>query len=67
MNSLSEQIKSAALNMGYEKCGIIKISDISGYEEKLTERIERIPETKIFIDSLTCRIHIHGQNPLLSV
>jgi epoxyqueuosine reductase len=30
MNSFTEQIKSAALNMGYEKCGIIKISDMSG-------------------------------------
>jgi epoxyqueuosine reductase len=63
MNSLSEQIKSAALNMGYEKCGIIKISDISGYEEKLTERIERIPETKPFYQNLYRFTHLQDTHP----
>jgi len=50
MNSLSSQIKSTALNMGYEKCGIIKISDMSGYAEKLTQRIKRIPEVKHYYE-----------------
>ncbi|EHJ00083.1 putative Fe-S protein [Clostridium sp. DL-VIII] len=48
MNSLALQIKEAALDMGYEKCGIIKISDIEGYSEKVDERIERVPVTKPF-------------------
>lgn len=51
MTLLAEQIKRAALEMGYEKCGIIKISDIDGYKEKLEERIERIPESKGFYQS----------------
>lgn len=51
MDSLSLQIKNAALDMGYEKCGIIKMSDIYGYEERLDERIERIPEAKGFYQS----------------
>ncbi|MDW8801775.1 4Fe-4S double cluster binding domain-containing protein [Clostridium sp. A1-XYC3] len=50
MNLLVEKIKNAALNMGYEKCGIIKISDMSGYEEKLNERIQRIPEVKPYYE-----------------
>jgi epoxyqueuosine reductase len=50
MNPLTAQIKSAALNMGYEKCGIIKISDMSDYEEKLNERIERVPEVKPYYE-----------------
>lgn len=37
MNSLALQIKNAALEMGYEKCGIIKMSDIDGYKERLEE------------------------------
>lgn len=48
MVSLASQIKNTALSMGYEKCGIIKISDISGYEEKLNERVNRVPDTKPF-------------------
>ena len=51
MNSLALQIKNAALEMGYEKCGIIKMSDIDGYEEKLDERIERTPQAKGFYQS----------------
>ena len=51
MNSLALQIKNAALEMGYEKCGIIKMSDINGYKERLEERIERIPEAKGFYQS----------------
>ncbi|WP_459481384.1 epoxyqueuosine reductase [Clostridium saccharoperbutylacetonicum] len=48
MTLLEDQIKNAALNFGYEKCGIIKISDIGGYKEKLDERIENVPEAKGF-------------------
>jgi epoxyqueuosine reductase len=51
MNSLASQIKNTALNMGYEKCGIIKISDMYGYEEKLDERIKKTPEAKGFYQS----------------
>jgi epoxyqueuosine reductase len=46
MESLLSQIKNAARSMGYEKCGIIKIADMSGYEEKLNERITCFPETQ---------------------
>ncbi|NSB13687.1 epoxyqueuosine reductase [Clostridium beijerinckii] len=48
MTLLADKIKSAALNFGYEKCGIIKISDIDGYKERLDERVERVPESKGF-------------------
>ncbi len=48
MTLLADKIKSEALNLGYEKCGIIKISDIDGYKERLDERVERVPESKGF-------------------
>ena len=63
MNSLSEQIKSAALSMGYEKCGIIKIADMSGYEEKLNERIKRIPEVKPFYEGFYRFAHLKDTFP----
>jgi epoxyqueuosine reductase len=52
MQSLSLQIKDTALNMGYERCGIIKIAGMSGYEEKLNERSEVIPAAKSFNQNL---------------
>jgi len=63
MDSLSYQIKSAALSMGYEKCGIIKISDIAGYGEKLNERIERIPEAKPFYESFNRFVNLDDTYP----
>ncbi|URZ18567.1 epoxyqueuosine reductase [Clostridium felsineum] len=63
MNSLAEQIKSAALHMGYEKCGIIKISDMLGYEEKLNERIERIPEVKPYYEDFYSFAHPEDTYP----
>ena len=44
--NLSAQIHDAALQFGYESCGIIKLSDINGYKKYLDERIAKIPESK---------------------
>lgn len=63
MNLLEEQIKSVALNMDYEKCGIIKISDMFDYEEKLNERIERIPEVKPYYQGFYRFAHLQDTYP----
>ncbi len=63
MESLAAQIKSTALNMGYEKCGIIKISDMAGYEEKLDERVERIPESQPFYGRFYRFAHLQESYP----
>lgn len=43
---VAQKIKNKAIELGYEDCGIIPISDMTGYKEKLTERILRFPEVK---------------------
>jgi epoxyqueuosine reductase len=63
MDSFSSQIKSTALNMGYEKCGIIKISDMAGYEEKLNERVKRMPESKPFYERMYRFTHLQETYP----
>lgn len=63
MTLLAEQIKSAALSMGYEKCGIIKVSDMLDYEEKLNERIERIPEVKPYYKGFYRFAHLQDTYP----
>ena len=63
MDSLASQFKSAALNMGYEKCGIIKISDMSGYEGRLNERIELFPEVKPHYEGLYRFAHLQEAYP----
>lgn len=46
MVDLELRIRNKAIELGYESCGIIKTSDMKGYREKLTERIEKFPEIK---------------------
>jgi len=42
MENLAQKLKEHALQMGYEKCGIIKIEDVSDYADKLKERMLRV-------------------------
>jgi epoxyqueuosine reductase len=63
MDPLALQIKNVALDMGYEKCGIIKVADMYSYEEKLDERIERLPQTKLFYDRYYKFAHIQESHP----
>ena len=42
MENLAQKIKNEASQLGYEKCGIIKISDVSDYADKLKERISDV-------------------------
>jgi epoxyqueuosine reductase len=37
-----------AIQHGYDNCGIISISDMLGYTDRLNERIEKIPQSKEF-------------------
>ena len=39
-------IVHSAINLGYDKCGIIPVSMMDGYEERLEERMRRYPKTK---------------------
>lgn len=63
MNSLALQIKNAALDMGYEKCGIIKVSEMYEYEEKINERIHRVPQTKPFYERYYNFAHVQDTYP----
>lgn len=63
MDSLASHIISTAKSMGYEKCGIIKISDMSGYEEKLNERAEHVPEAKPFYEGFYRFAHLQELYP----
>lgn len=43
---LAQQIRAKALALGYEKCGIIAVTELTGYAQKLAARISRFPDTK---------------------
>ena len=40
------EIAEKAIELGYDKCGIIPVEMMRGYEAKLEERMEHFPETR---------------------
>jgi epoxyqueuosine reductase len=43
VKNIGDIISSKAIEIGYEKCGIIKVESVADYQEKVNERISRIP------------------------
>ena len=53
---MENRIYDKAIECGYDNCGIIPLSDLDIYEEHITERIDKIPESAFvygFKDSFT--------------
>ncbi|MFL0198254.1 epoxyqueuosine reductase [Clostridium sp. WILCCON 0269] len=48
MDTIEQMIQKKAYELGYEKCGIIPISLMEGYDEKFKERTEKVPKSKMF-------------------
>lgn len=46
--SIEKLIQDKAYELGYEKCGIIRIQDLEGYDEHLLERMNKVPASKMF-------------------
>lgn len=50
--TLAQNIYDMALECGFENCGIIPISDLDGYKERLNERKKKVPESEQFYKAL---------------
>lgn len=48
MTAIEKMIQQKAYELGYEKCGIIPIGLMKGYAEKFQERIDKVPQSKLF-------------------
>ncbi|MEY8000075.1 epoxyqueuosine reductase [Clostridium sp. Mt-5] len=48
MNTIEQMIQNKAYELGYEKCGIIPVHAMKDYAEKFEERIQKVPESKMF-------------------
>ena len=45
-DALAGNIRKKAIELGYDDCGIINLSSMNGYAQKLSERIALFPETE---------------------
>ncbi|WP_341442643.1 hypothetical protein [Oxobacter pfennigii] len=46
--SIERLIQEKAYELGYQKCGIIPIKELEGYDEALKERMDKVPASKMF-------------------
>lgn len=51
-DSLAREIREKALSLGYEKCGIIKVEEMSEYGDALASRIDEYPSDRPFLERL---------------
>jgi epoxyqueuosine reductase len=60
---LSNNIVNTALELGYVKCGIIGIDEVTDYADKLDERIKKTPENAEKYSGLYSFAHLHETHP----
>lgn len=51
--SVEDDIRAKALELGYAKCGIIPVAALAGYTEKMAERMAAYPGDRPFLERLS--------------
>lgn len=57
------EIVNKAAEVGFDKCGIIPVEMMSGYEEKLEERMEHYPRTREKYEAFRSFAHLQDNYP----
>jgi Uncharacterized Fe-S protein len=63
MKTIEQMIESKAKELKYEKCGIVRIGDLAGYDEKLEERMQKVPQSTPYYQNLKRLTHLAEQYP----
>lgn len=50
---LAEKIKNGALALGFDKCGIIRVSELTAHADFLAERIKQYPSDRAFLEQFS--------------
>jgi len=57
------EVVDKAIEVGFDKCGIIPVEMMSGYEEKLEERMERFPRIREKYEAFRSFAHLRDNYP----
>ena len=57
------EIAEKAIELGYDKCGIVPVEMMRGYEARLEERMERFPETREIYEGFRKVAHPEREYP----
>lgn len=59
----ASDIVNKAIELGYDKCGIVPIETMAGYEDKLEERMEHFPQMKEHTEKFRAFAHLNHDYP----
>lgn len=60
---LAQSIYQAALNAGFDNCGIISLDDMEAFDDRLMKRMEAVPESRPFYDNIRMYADIRKRFP----
>ena len=60
---LAQSIYQEALKAGFDNCGIISLDDMKTFDARLMERMEAVPESQPFYDSIRMNADIRRRYP----
>lgn len=63
MTATALDIVNKAIEFGFDKCGIIPVDMMRGYESRLQERMERFPETRNKYEPFRSFAHLQNDYP----
>lgn len=61
--SFAQAIYDAALDCGFDNCGIIPLSDLEGFQARYDERLERLPQSGLFYKNVEAITQTAQQYP----
>ncbi|MDO5558637.1 MAG: epoxyqueuosine reductase [Oscillospiraceae bacterium] len=61
--TLAQEIYDNALECGFDNCGIIPLSDLDGYKQRLDERKKKVPQSEQFYNAMDGFTKIQEQYP----
>lgn len=60
---LAEKIKNGALALGFDKCGIIRVSELTAHADFLAERIKQYPSERAFLEQFSGFADVAAKRP----
>ena len=60
---LAQSIYQEALKAGFDNCGIISLDDMETFDARLIDRMEAVPESQPFYDSIRMNADIRKRYP----
>ena len=60
---LAQSIHQAALDTGFDNCGILALDDMESFADRVTERMDAVPDSRAFYEGIRRNADIRKRFP----